>query len=209
MNGRHSGAAHQAAGQEVTGKSGVSARFVRVLGIPGSLRRGSYNRGLLRAAQEVAPHGVRIELHELHDIPLYDEDVRQHGTPEPVARLNAAITAADAVLIATPEYNWSIPGVLKNAIDWVSRPPASSPLRRKPVAVIGASSGLSGTIRAQLALRQVLFSLECYVLPKPDLWVREAGQLFDHEGRLTDQETRQRLHELLVALVDWTQRLRA
>jgi chromate reductase len=98
--------------------------------------------------------------------------------------------------------------VLKNALDWVSRPPATSPLRRKPVAIIGVSGGLSGTIRAQLALRQVLFSLECYVLPKPDLFVREAGQLFDQDGRLTDQETRQRLHEVLLALVDWTVRLR-
>lgn len=186
----------------------MSSRPFRILGIPGSLRRGSYNRGLLRAAQEVAPECVQIELFELHEIPPYNEDVRQQGVPEPVARLNAAIAAADAVLIATPEYNWSIPGVLKNAIDWVSRPPASTPLRRKPVAVIGASGGLSGTIRAQLALRQVLFSLESYVLPKPDLWVRNAGQLFDQEGRLIDEETRQRLHELVVALVDWTERLR-
>jgi chromate reductase len=192
----------------VKGESGVSSRPLRILGIPGSLRRGSYNRALLCAAREVAPDGVQIELFELHDIPPYNEDVRQQGVPEPVARLNAAIAAADAVLISTPEYNWSIPGVLKNAIDWVSRPPASTPLRRKPVAVIGASGGSSGTIRAQLALRQVLFSLECYVLPKPDLWVRNAGQLFDQEGRLIDQETRQRLHDLVVALVDWTERLR-
>jgi len=186
----------------------VSVSPFRVLGIPGSLRRGSYNRGLLRAAHEVAPDDVRIEVFDLHGIPPYDEDVREQGIPEPVARLNAAIASADAVLIATPEYNWSIPGVLKNALDWVSRPPATSPLRRKPVALIVASAGLSGTIRAQLALRQVLVSLECYVLPKPDLFVREAGQLFDRDGRLTDRETRQRLHELLLALVDWTVRLR-
>lgn len=186
----------------------MGARPVRVLGIPGSLRRGSYNRGLLEAAREVAPDGVEIELFDLHEIPLYNEDVRQQGVPEPVARLNAAIAAADAVLIATPEYNWSVPGVLKNAIDWVSRPPATTPLRRKPVAVMGASGGLSGTIRAQLDLRQILFSLESYVLPKPDLWVREAGQLFDEGGRLVDDETRRRVRELVEALVAWAERVR-
>jgi chromate reductase len=183
----------------------VTERVLRILGIPGSLRRESYNRGLLLAAQELAPPGVELELYEVRELPLYDEDLERTGPPDQVLHFKQAIARADALLIATPEYNWSVPGPLKNAIDWASRPPATSPLRRKPVALMGASTGISGTIRAQLALRQIFASTESYVLPKPDLFVREAATLF-RDGRLVDRETRERIRQLLEALVAWTLR---
>ncbi|MCS7050657.1 MAG: NAD(P)H-dependent oxidoreductase [Thermomicrobium sp.] len=185
----------------------MSERPLRILGIPGSLRRHSYNRGLLLAARELAPPGVVIDLYELHALPLYDQDLETAGPPPSVLAFKQAIAEADALLIATPEYNWSVPGPLKNAIDWASRPPATSPLRRKPVGIMGAATGPAGTIRAQLALRQIFASTESYVLPKPDLFVREAAALF-HDGRLVDQQTRERLRELLEALVAWTRRFR-
>lgn len=180
---------------------------LRILGIPGSLRRQSYNRGLLLAAQELAPPGVTIELYELHDLPLYNQDLEEAGPPESVLQFKRAIAEADALLIATPEYNWSVPGPLKNAIDWASRPPATSPLRRKPVAIMGATTGLFGTVRGQLALRQVFLSTESYVLPKPDVLVRDAASLF-RDGRLVDEPTRQMIRQLLEALVAWTLRFR-
>lgn len=183
----------------------MTHRPLRFLGIPGSLRRHSYNRGLLLAAQELAPPGVTIELYELHDLPLYNQDLEEAGPPASVLHLKQAIAAADALLIATPEYNWSVPAPLKNAIDWASRPPATSPLRRKPVGIIGATTGQFGTVRGQLALRQVLLSTESYVLPKPEVLVRDAAQLF-RDGRLVDEPTRQLLRQFLDALVAWTLR---
>ena len=129
----------------------------RILGIAGSLRRDSYNRALLRAATELVPAGMTIEIYErLGDIPQYNEDVRLAGRPEPVVDITEAVRAADGILIATPEYNYSIPGVLKNAIDWVSRPPQTSPLKNKPAAIMSASTGISGGMRAQLHLRQAV-----------------------------------------------------
>lgn len=185
----------------------MSDRPLRILGISGSLHRQSYNRGLLLAAQELAPPGVTIELYELHDLPLYDQDLQESGPPETVLHFKRAIAEADSLLIATPEYNWSVPGPLKNAIDWASRPPATSPLRRIPVALMGAATGVSGTMRAQLVLRQIFACTESYVLPKPDVFVREAAALF-REGRLVDHETRERIRQLLEALVAWTLRFR-
>lgn len=126
----------------------------RALGIPGSLRSGSYNRALLRAARELAPEGMGIDTFELHDVPPYNGDVEAEGDPRPVVALKQAIREADALLIATPEYNRGLPGVLKNAIDWASRPPLASPLARKPAAVMGASTGMGGTARAQEQLRR-------------------------------------------------------
>ncbi len=181
-------------------------RTFQILGIPGSLRRASYNKGLLRAAREVAPDGIAIEIVDLADIPLYNEDVRAAGDPEPVRALKEAIAAADALLIATPEYNYSMPGVLKNAIDWVSRPPAETPLRHKPVALIGASTGGFGTVRAQLALRQVFVFTESFVMPKPELLVSQAGRLFDDAGNLVDPGVRDRLRAVVEALADWARR---
>ena len=183
---------------------------VNVLGICGSLRKGSYNRMLLRAAQEVAPEGMSITIYPtIGDIPLYDEDLRLAGEPEPVTRLKAAMRQADALLIATPEYNYSIPGVLKNAIDWASRPPAESPLARKPTAILGAAGAMSGTMRAQLALRQVFVFTDTPSVLKPEVYVTFAADKFDTEGRLTDGTARQLIGKLLVALAELTERVTA
>lgn len=182
-------------------------RPVQVLGICGSLRRASYNLGLLRAAQAVAPEGVAVEIATLHDIPLYNQDEDAAGPPAAVQALKARIRAADALLIATPEYNYSIPGVLKNAIDWASRPPAETPLRHKPIALVGASAGQFGTVRAQLALRQVFVFTESYVLPKPELMVPAAASKFDAAGNLLDEDIRERLRGVLGALVEWARRV--
>lgn len=182
---------------------------LRVLGISGSLRRGSFNTALLRAATEIAEAEqlpLRIELADLRPIPMYDDDLRAAGVPTPVEELRAAIAAADAVLFATPEYNYSVPGVLKNAIDWASRPP-SQPFAGKPFAVMGASGGPSGTMRMQYHLRQIAVFLDMHPLNKPEVFVRNASALFDAEGRLTDEATRKVIGEQLRALVAWTRRL--
>ena len=182
---------------------------IKVLGIAGSLREGSYNRALLRAARDLAPEGLEIRIFErLADIPLYNEDVRAHGDPEPVVALKEAIRRADALLWAAPEYNYSIPGVLKNAIDWASRPPKDSPLNGKPVAIMGATSGLWGTVRSQMHLRQVCVFTNMHPLNKPQVLVARAASKFDDDGHLTDETTRRFVRELLVALVEWTLRLR-
>ena len=177
---------------------------LRVLGIAGSLRGRSFNRALLRAAQELAPPGMTIDMHDIRDIPPYDGDVEAAGDPEPVARLKQVIRDADALLIATPEYNYGIPGVLKNAIDWASRPPKTTPLRKKAGAILGASTGGGGTIRAQLALRQTLGGNETYLLLSPQVFVAAAADKFDSELRLTDEKTRDAVRRLLEALADWT-----
>jgi chromate reductase len=179
---------------------------VRVLGIAGSLRRASYNRGLLRAAVEVAPPEVELVTFDLRPVPLYDGDVEAEGDPEPVRLLKEQVAAADALLVVTPENNYSIPGVLKNAIDWASRPPQWA-LRHKPVALMGATPGGFGTVRAQLALRQVFVFTDSYVLPKPEVWVSRAREHFDEDGNLTDDAIRPELRGLLSALAAWTRRL--
>ncbi len=179
----------------------------RLLAISGSLRRGSYNTAAARAALELLPEGWTGELVLLHDIPPYDEDVRtEQGYPPPVHALREKIRAADALLVVSPEYNYSIPGVLKNAIDWVSRPP-EQPFAGKPVATMGASPGAFGTVRVQPHLRFVLASLGAQVLWRPDVLIREAGSKFDDKGRLVDVETRELLGKLLAALAAWTERL--
>jgi chromate reductase len=174
-----------------------------IFGIAGSLRAGSYNRALLRAAFEVLPPGVSLEIGEIDDIPPYNADVQAAGDPEPVARLKKRIEEADAFLIATPEYNYSIPGVLKNALDWASRPPKTCVVRRKPIGIMGCSSGDSGTMRGQLALRQMFVFTDSYVMLQPELRVPRAGGRFDENGRLIDEELRERLGLFLRALVDW------
>jgi chromate reductase len=180
----------------------------RVLGMAGSLRAGSYNRGLISAAQELAPPGMQILVFDrLGDLPHYNFDLEQAAEPEPVAALRAAIREADALLIATPEYNYSVPGVLKNAIDWASRPAGRSVLNRKPAAIMGASGGGSGTARAQLALRQSFVFTETLALLKPEVLVTHAADKFDVQGRLTDEPTRERVRKLLEALAEWIARL--
>jgi chromate reductase len=180
---------------------------LKVLGIAGSLRKGSYNRALLRAAQELAPDGMRIETYEgLGDIPLYNGDLEAQGMPEPVLRFTDAIRPADALLIVTPEYNYGVPGVLKNAIDWASRPPKDTPLKGKPVALMGASPGMTGTARAQLALRQSFIFLQMPAVLSPEVLVARAHEKFDADGRLTDETARKLVRQLLEALGDWTRR---
>ncbi len=180
----------------------------RILGICGSLRRASYNRGLLRAALEVAPEGVKIEVAEIGDLPLFNQDQEQ-SPPQAVARLKASIRAADALLIATPEANYSIPGVLKNAIDWASRPHGDSALDGKSVALMGATTGMSGTMRAQLALRQCFVFTNSPCLLRPECLVPNCTDKFDENGNLTDDVTRQHVKKLIPALVAWTKRVSA
>ena len=177
-----------------------------VLGIAGSLRAGSFNRSLLRAAQELAPAGMQITAFDLAPIPLYNADVEAKGDPEPVAALKSAIRQADALLIATPEYNFGVPGVLKNAIDWASRPPGKSVLEGKPAALLGATPGHGGTARAQLALRQSFVFTRTAVLPGPEVLVAEAPERFGEDGTLRDESTRKHVRDLLERLVRWTNR---
>jgi len=178
----------------------------RVLGIAGSLRAGSYNRALLRAAVELAPAELElVSFERLREIPLYDADVEGAGHPEPVVALKAAIREADGILIATPEYNHSIPGVLKNAIDWASRPAADAAFAGKPIGIIGATPGSGATIRAQLALRQSL-NAAAYLMGKPEVLIARASERFDAAGRLTDEPTRRHLERFLTAFADWIRR---
>lgn len=174
---------------------------IRLLGISGSLRRPSLNSALLRAALDVLPEGVVLATHDLRSVPLFDGDVEQVGYPVSVVELREAIRAADGVLFVTPEYNYSYPGVLKNALDWVSRG-KDQPLRRKPVAVAGASPSGFGTVRAQLALRQVFQALDARDLQRPELHVANAAGLFSPQGELTDEATREKLRALLSAFVE-------
>jgi chromate reductase len=186
----------------------VTGEKLRVLAFAGSLRRNSFNRGLIRAAVAVAPQGMVLETFDLAPIPLYNADVEEKGLPPAVAEFKEKIRAADALLIATPEYNYSVPGLLKNAIDWASRPPNQSPLQKKPAAIMGASGGQMGTARAQLALRQSFVFTETLVLPKPDIYVSHAAKSFDAEGNLTDEKLRERIKMLLDALARWVVLLR-
>ena len=175
---------------------------MRILGISGSLRNGSYNTGLLRAAQESAPDGVEVDLYEgLAHLPPYDQDVQDHEPQAAVRDLRERIAAADAVLIATPEYNRSIPGVLKNAIDWASRPFPDNALRGKPVAILGASTGSYGALWAQMELRKVVGIAGARVL-EGELPVPRAHERFDEEGRLVDDMLRDRLAGVVERLAE-------
>ena len=185
----------------------ATPRPLRVLGIAGSLRTASYNKMLLRAAVELAPAGMEIEIFDIGGIPLFNEDVEAAGTPPAVEAFRDAIRRADALLIATPEYNHGVPGVLKNAIDWASRPPRKSPLAGKPAALFGASPGMTGTARAQTQLRASFVFTDTPALPQPEVLVFRAHEKFDADGRLTDEPTRVFVGRLLVALADWTTRL--
>ena len=180
---------------------------IRVLGFAGSLRQGSYNKAALRAAIELAPAGMTIETFDLGPIQPYNEDVKQQGFPPPEQELRERIRAADALLIVTPEYNRGVPGLLKNAIDWASRPP-DQPFNGKPTAVLGTSPGMIGTAVAQFELRRYLGVLNALVLNQPSVMIGQAGQKFDEQGRLTDQPTREFIGKLLVALAEWTRRCR-
>lgn len=180
---------------------------VAILGIPGSLRRGSFNRAALRAVQALLPSGATLEVFDLTGIPVFDQDT-EADLPRRVVELKAAVRAADAILFATPEYNFSIPGVLKNAIDWGSRPPGNSCWAGKPAAILGVSSGLLGTARAQYHLRQVLAGLDMKLLNKPEVMIPSAARAFDADGRLTDERALGLIPQQLQALMAWTHQLR-
>jgi len=187
----------------------AAPRTLRVAGIAGSLRAGSFNRALLRAARALAPAGLEIAVFDgLREIPPYDADVDAAGEPAPVAALRRAIREADAVLVATPEYNYGVPGVLKNAIDWASRPAGRAALQRKPAGILGASTGASGTIRAQLALRQSFNFTETYAMLRPEIFIARAGEKFDAAGELTDEATREFLRQFLTAFEAWARKFR-
>jgi chromate reductase len=176
-----------------------------ILGIAGSLRKNSYNRAALRAAQQLAPEGAKVEIFELEGIPTFNQD--EQNPPDKVKQLKAQIRAADAILLATPEYNYSIPGVLKNAIDWASRPYGDNAWQGKPVALMGASIGSLGTSRAQYHLRQVFVFLDMLPINKPEVMIGSAGQRFDQAGNLIDQDTRKLIRGLLESLVNWTRQI--
>lgn len=180
---------------------------LQILGLAGSLRRASLHRGLVRAARELAPEGVVVEPYEkLAEIPFFNQDVEDEGDPAPVRELKEKIREVDAVLIATPEYDYAIPGVLTNALDWALRSP--SPLRHKPVGIVGASPGGAGTARGQMVLRQILLHAPAYVMPEPQMLIPYSREKFDVEtGDLTDEQTRERMRRFLGALVEWTERL--
>ncbi len=178
-----------------------------VLGIPGSLRGASLNRALLRAAVSLAPAGMTVEIADLAGIPLYNFD-DETAPPASVIDLKRRIRSADAVLIATPEYNYSVPGVLKNAVDWVARPYGDSAWEGKPVALMGASVSSVGTARAQLHLRQTLTALNCYTLNRPEVLIGQADRKFDAADNLTDEKTRDLITGMLAALAAWTRRLK-
>jgi chromate reductase len=185
----------------------MSDGTIQVLAISGSLRKASFNTALLRAAQELAPAGMSIQIYtDLASVPPYDDDIRLAGFPPVVAALRDRVRAADALIFATPEYNRSFTGVLKNAIDWLSRPPAQ-PLDGKPAAVMGASPGAIGTALANYHLRQVLSVLSVHVVPGLEVLVGGAASKFDDQGRLIDEPTREFLAKSLVALMRLIKRL--
>ena len=182
------------------------SKIVTILGFAGSLRKDSYNKSLLRAAAELVPKDARIEVFDLEGIPVFNQDF-ENQPPEKVKEFKRKIRAADAILIATPEYNYSIPGILKNAIDWASRPYPDNAFDGKPVAIMGASIGMLGTARAQYHLRQCFVFLNMYPVNKPEVMVAFAPEKFDENGNLKDEQTKNRVAGLLEALVEWTRKL--
>jgi chromate reductase, NAD(P)H dehydrogenase (quinone) len=184
------------------------ADTVRILGIAGSLRRESYNRAALRAATQLVPEGATLETFELDGIPGFNQD-EERNPPAPVVELKRRVREADAILLVTPEYNYSVSGVLKNAIDWGSRPYGDSAWAGKPVAIMGASVGSLGTARAQYHLRQIFVFLNMLPVNQPEVMIGNAATRFDGAGRLTDETTRTLIRQLLDNLIAWTRRLQA
>jgi chromate reductase len=179
---------------------------VRILGIAGSLRRQSYNRAALRAATELVPEGATIEIYELDGIPGFNQD-EELQPPAKVVELKRRIREADAILFVTPEYNYSVPGVLKNAIDWASRPYGDNAWNGKPAAIMGASIGSIATARAQYHLRQIMVFLNMFPINQPEVMIGNATERFDSQGNLTDDATKEFIRELLQNLVKWTRRI--
>jgi chromate reductase len=180
---------------------------VNILGFAGSLRKGSYNRALLRAAAELVPGDARLEIFDLEGIPPFNQDL-EPSMPDRVKQFKSKIKSADAILIVTPEHNYSIPGVLKNAIDWASRPYSDNSFEGKPVAVMSASIGMLGGARAQYHLRQVFVFLDMHPINRPEVFVTFANQKFDESGKFTDEKGKEVAKQLLEALVAWTRKLK-
>lgn len=180
---------------------------VRMLGIAGSLRKRSYNKAVLRAAAKLVGADSTLEIFDLDDIPPFSED-HEREPPTSVRAFKAAVSQADAIVIVTPEYNYSVPGVLKNAIDWASRPYGESAWNGKPVGIMGASVGMLGTGRAQYHLRQIFVFLNMFPLNQPEVMIANAADKFDEQGNLKDPKTSEKIKELLEALADWTRRLK-
>ena len=178
---------------------------VSLLGICGSLRKASLNRRLLESIAAVLPVCSKLDVYDSVELPIFNSDLAE---PAPVLALKSAITAADGVVFAVPEYNYSIPGGLKNALDWVSRPPPSSPMRGKPTAIVGAASGMSGTIRAQTHLRQMLVFSDSPCMNQPEVLIPRAHERFDGSGMLTDESTRALLEKFAVAVIAFVERNR-
>ncbi|HVD06304.1 MAG TPA: NAD(P)H-dependent oxidoreductase [Gemmatimonadaceae bacterium] len=187
----------------------AGSRPLQVLGIAGSLRTGSYNVALLRAAIELAPKGMDVRVFSrIGELPLYNADLEKGSCPDAVAALRGELAASDAVLFVTPEYNHGVPGVLKNALDWASRPPTTTPLHGMPAGIMGAATGMVGTARAQLQLRQALVYTHTYPLAAPEVLVARAQDKFDANGRLQDEPTRKFIADYMESLRQWTIRLR-
>jgi chromate reductase len=186
----------------------VMDKKVHILGFAGSLRKQSYNRAILAVALEMVPDDASLEIFDLEGIPPFNQDF-ESKPPEKVKEFKTRIRAADAILIATPEYNYSIPGVLKNAIDWGSRPYGDNAFDGKPVAVMGASIGMLGTARAQYHLRQSFVFLNMHPLNQPEVMVPFANEKIDQNGKVTDEKTKKKIGELLESLVVWTKKLKS
>lgn len=179
---------------------------IKILGIAGSLRAGSLNRSLLRAAKALAPDNAHVEIFDLAAIPLYNGDVEAAGDPPGVAAFKQAIRASHGVLMVTPEYNHGVPGVMKNAVDWASRPPQAAVLSGKPVGIMGASPGMTGSARGQSQLRQAFEFTNSFCMPQPEILVSRAHEKFDAAGNLVDNKTTEFLVRYLVAFREWIRR---
>jgi chromate reductase len=190
----------------MTGEKAMASKL-SILGFAGSLRQGSYNKAILKVAQEVVPSEAKLDVFDLAGIPPFNQDL-ENQPAEKVKEFKAAIRAADALLIATPEYNYSMPGVLKNALDNASRPYGDNALDGKPVAIMGASIGMLGTARAQYHLRQSCVFLNMHPLNSPEVMVPFAQEKIDDEGHLTDSKTKEKIEELVAALIIWARRLK-
>jgi chromate reductase len=180
---------------------------LQILGISGSLRKASFNTAALRACAGLMPEGMKLTICEIGDLPMYNQDVFDAGIPAPVRRFEAELRAADGVLIASPEYNFSVPPVLKNAIDWVSKLP-NQPWQDKPAAIFSASQGPMGGARVQYDLRKILGQLWCYILPKPEVFIGGVQAKIDAQGRITDETTRKFLADLLAGFKPWILRMK-
>ena len=180
---------------------------ITILGFAGSLRKGSYNKALLRTALQLLPKDAKLEIFDIEGIPLFNQDMEKQ-MPEKVKEFKAKIKGADAILVATPEYNYSMPGVLKNAIDWASRPYGDNSFEGKPVAIMSASPGMFGGARAQYHLRQTLVFLDMHPVNKPEVMVPFAHEKVNEQGIIADAKTREKIKDLLESMVAWTRKLK-